>query len=125
MKKSDVIELSQKAEHGTLNSYITGYVLSLEFTIIAYVLVTRHAFHNRTLITTVSVLAIAQFVVQILFFLHLGKETKPRWKQLVFWMMLTFVIIIVGGSLWVMYNLNYHMTQEQLNNYLHNQDGGI
>lgn len=110
---------------GSLFSYITGYVFSLELTIVAYVLVVRHAFHNRTLVAVISGLALAQFVVQLLFFLHLGREARPKWKLFVFWLMMVIVVIVVGGSLWVMYNLNYHMSPSQMQQYLQNQDGGI
>ena len=53
-------------------------------------------------------LAAIQLFVQAIFFLHLGKESKPRWNQQLFAFMLATVIIIVGGSLWIMANLDYH-----------------
>jgi hypothetical protein len=38
---------------------------------------------------------------------------------------LVFVLIVILGSIWVMYNLNYHMTPTQMEQYMKRQDGGI
>jgi len=39
--------------------------------------------------------------------------------------MILVVMILVGGSLWIMKNLNYRMTPEQMNQYMIDQNGGI
>ena len=64
-----------------------------------------------------------QFVGQLIFFMHLGRETKPRWKLAVTLMMILVVSILVGGSLWIMSNLTYRMTPTQEENYMNNQQG--
>ena len=109
----------------SLIGYINGYALSLYLTITAYLLVTHRVFSNHRLVIAVAVLALIQFLVQAFFFLHLGHETKPRWKLYVFLFMILIVVILVVGSLWIMANLNYHHpeTPNQINNYLTNQDG--
>jgi cytochrome o ubiquinol oxidase operon protein cyoD len=109
--------------HGTVATYTIGFVFSVVLTITAYVLMVQHTLSRKLLITEVAGLAIAQFLVQLLFFLHLGSETKPRWKLLVFCFMLMVVGIMVGGSLWIMYNLNYHMmSPHEINSYMQDQD---
>ncbi len=124
--KSPVVVASHKdAQRYSLKTYITGYILSVALTLTAYLLVKEHTFDRRALIAGVAVLAISQFIVQMLFFLHLGLETKPRWKLVVMGFMLGVILIIVFGSLWIMYNLNYRMTPQQVNHYLKSQDGGI
>jgi len=110
-------------ERATLTSYIVGFVTSIVLTVEAYLLVAHHLIEGKSLAAAVAGLAITQFLVQLFFFLHLGRETKPRWKLLVFGMMLVVVMIFVFGSLWIMSNLNYHMTPKQINNYLNSQDG--
>jgi heme/copper-type cytochrome/quinol oxidase subunit 4 len=55
----------------------------------------------------VGSLAIAQLITQLLFFLHLEKEPKPRWNLLVLSFAVTVAVILVFGSLWIMQNLNY------------------
>jgi cytochrome o ubiquinol oxidase operon protein cyoD len=100
-----------------------GYVLSVLLTVCAYFIVTRHMFTTGVAFGIIAMLAVLQFMVQILCFLHLGAETKPRWKQLVFWGMVGVVIVVVGGSIWIMANLNYNMTQAQQQDYINNSDG--
>jgi cytochrome o ubiquinol oxidase operon protein cyoD len=109
--------------HGTLKSYVIGFIFSIYLTVTAYLLVVDHTLSGWALMLLIASLALAQFLVQLLFFLHLGRETKPRWKLLVFIFMIVIVVILVGGSLWIMANLNYHMTQSQINTYLRSQDG--
>jgi cytochrome o ubiquinol oxidase operon protein cyoD len=56
------------------------------------------------------------------FFLHLGRESKPRWNLNALLFAVLVVVIIVFGSLWIMHNLNYHMQNpQQINKYLRSQ----
>lgn len=110
-------------EHGTLASYVFGFVSSVVLTLAAYVAVTNQLLSGEFVRILIVVFALTQFIVQVVFFLHLGHETKPRWKLLVFCGMLLVVGILVGGSLWIMGNLNYHMTPTQVQNYMNSQDG--
>lgn len=118
-------------EQATLGLYISGFVLSLAFTLTSFALVEEHVHSGHTvfshpfLIGTTAVLALAQFFAQLYYFLHLGRERKPRWKLLVLGCMVLVVLIIVVGSIWIMYNLNYRMTPQQMNTYMLDQNGGI
>lgn len=125
MEEEQVVISSHKTERGTFNMYVTGFVLSIVLTLVAYLSTVNHLFSERTLIGLLIGLALVQFLVQLFFFLHLGKETKPRWKLLVLFFMIGVVLILVIGSLWIMDNLNYRMTPQQINQYMQNQDGGI
>lgn len=126
MSKNNLVVSQHSREIGTLRTYVTGFVASLTFTLAAYIMVQHRQSLNRDLIISIIVgLALVQFIVQLVFFLHLGKETKPRWKLYVFLFMLGVVLIIVFGSLWIMNNLNYRMTPEQINTYMNNQGGGF
>jgi cytochrome o ubiquinol oxidase subunit IV len=92
-------------------------------TFAAYLMVYNHLFSNIVLTTVIVILALVQFIVQVVFFLHLGRETKPRWKLAVMLFMIMVVLILVGGSLWIMSNLTVRMTPQQENNYMNNQQG--
>lgn len=98
-----------------LSSYITGFVLSIVLTVVAYILVVEHVSSGHTtfthtfLIATVVVLAIAQLFVQVYFFLHLGREHRPRWNTIFFLLTALITAVVVGGSLWIMYHLNHNM----------------
>lgn len=101
-------------------SYIVGFVLSVVLTLLAYFAVTQHWLEGSGLVGLIMGLAAVQFIVQVVFFLHLGGETKPRWRLSAFLFMLLVLVIIVGGSLWIMENLNYNMmmTPEQMDEYM-------
>jgi len=93
----------------TLINYVIGFILSLLLTGTAYLAVTNQLFASGTLIAVIIGLAIAQVLVQLFFFLHLGHETKPRWKLVTLLFMLVVLFILVFGSLWIMQNLDYNM----------------
>lgn len=105
MKKKIELEVDQ----GSLGSYITGYILSLGFTVLAYLLVAERMLSNSILFTTIIVLATVQFIVQVIFFLHLNNEPKLRWNLLIFLFMVLVVFIIVIGTLWIMHNLDHNV----------------
>jgi cytochrome o ubiquinol oxidase operon protein cyoD len=93
-----------------LLSYTAGFVLSVILTLLAYALLSRHVVQGWQAIYAVVGLAVVQLVVQLVFFLHLGHESEPRWNLLVFDFTLIIVSIVVVGSLWIMNNLHYTMT---------------
>lgn len=101
-----------KKRFGWLKSYkplTIGYTLSVLLTFAAYRILTRyHLTHNHLIITLFS-FAVIQAIIQFIFFLHLGVETKPRWGLAFFLFTLLVVIIIIGGTLWIMANLDYNM----------------
>ncbi len=100
------MDIPKESLHGTFNSYLLGFILSLVLTLIAYFAVAEHLFTEKVLIITIVGLAFTQTVVQLFCFFHLGKETKPRWNLLIFLSMAFVIAIIIGGSLWIMYNLD-------------------
>jgi cytochrome o ubiquinol oxidase subunit IV len=89
-------------------SYIFGFGLSLLLSLAAYGLVAHHTSSRNVLLFAIFSLAIIQLITQLVFFLHFGRESKPRWNLLVFSFALIVLVILVSGSLWIMYNLNYH-----------------
>lgn len=107
-----------------LSSYIAGFVLSLALTLAAYVIVTQSAYSKNGIIVAIATLAMTQFVVQMLFFMHLAHESNPRWKLLALIFMAGVVLIIVLGSLWIMNHLDYNMmSQGDVKHYMDSQDG--
>ena len=79
------------------------------FTIAPYMLVVNNAVSGNALLLLLAVFAVSQVFVQLLFFLHLGQEKRPRLHSLAFGFMTMVVVIVVFGSLWIMNNLNYNM----------------
>jgi cytochrome o ubiquinol oxidase operon protein cyoD len=121
--ESDAVVSRHDTDHGTPRMYVSGFASSVILTVTAYLLVVHHALSRRILIAAIVALALVQFFVQLIFFLHLGRETRPRWKLAVFLFMVMVVLILVFGSLWIMTNLNYRMTPAQVNTYMNGQAG--
>ncbi len=109
----------------TFKSYLTGFILSIMLTLTAYITVVNHFLCGCKLIWIILILAVIQLLVQLTFFLHLGVEPKPKWKLYTFLFVVLIIAIIVGGSLWIMSNLNYHMmsSPDLMNQYMNSQSG--
>lgn len=96
----------QKEWHGTYKAYLIGFIASLLLTAASFYIVLDRLFSGPILVYAILGLGFIQAVVQLLFFLHLGQEAKPRWETVVFLFMVMVLLIIVLGSLWIMYDLN-------------------
>lgn len=97
-------------EHlGSLNGYLFGFFISLFLTLSSYFLVTERMLQPWHTKLVISALALAQALVQLVFFLHMGQEKSPYWNLQTFLFMLGVLLIIVLGTLWIMYNLDYQM----------------
>ncbi len=106
--KPEIIVSHHETGHGTPKSYTVGFGLSIILTLAAYILVIKDVFSGWALVSALAALAITQLLVQLLFFLHLGRESKPRWNLQVLLFAVGVVIIVVFGSLWIMKNLEYN-----------------
>jgi cytochrome o ubiquinol oxidase operon protein cyoD len=106
------IKLNQKqVEHpGTLKAYVTGFILSVVLTLIPYFLVTNHLLTGFVIVAVIIGFAFVQLVVQLLFFLHMREESKPRLNLLIFISFASIIIIVVVASIWIMQHLNYNMS---------------
>jgi len=106
----------------TIKPYLIGFALSIVLTLGAFFIVNQHVtthhleFSHEFIITTILILAVAQLLVQLFFFLHMGREEKPRWNMSVFIAFISLILLIVISSLWIMYHLNYNMTPMQMQN---------
>jgi cytochrome o ubiquinol oxidase operon protein cyoD len=93
-----------------LLTYIAGFLLSIFSTLLAFNLVTKQILTSGDLVFTILLLAIIQLTIQIIFFLHLGLESAPRWNLAVLISTVSIILILVIGSLVIMENLDYrHM----------------
>jgi cytochrome o ubiquinol oxidase operon protein cyoD len=52
---------------------------------------------------------IVQILVHLHYFLHLDTSSTARWNVLAIIFTLIIMVLFVGGTLWIMYNLNYRM----------------
>ncbi len=88
-------------------SYIIGFIFSCILTLLSYFLVTKQMLESKYVFLSIFGLALIQAWIQLIYFLHLNKDEKPNARLHVFLFMALVVLLIVGGSLWIMYNLDY------------------
>lgn len=99
----------QQEWHGSLEHYLIGFIVSLILTLSSFFFVGARLFTEDTLIYTIVGLAIFQAIIQLIFFFHLGRETKPQWSRFSFYVMVTVLLTILIGSIWIMNDLNERM----------------
>lgn len=108
----------------TLTSLTIGFLLSLGLTISAYLVAVGNIKDSMMAVGVLVVLAATQLVIQLVFFLHFGEEKRPRWNMWSFVFMGLVLFIVVAGSIWIMYHLNYNMmtmSPDQKESYMQSQ----
>lgn len=101
--------------------YSVGFVLSLVLSFSAYQLVVSGgAGSYGVLAFWLLVLAGVQMILQVILFLHVGSEQKPRWHSYSYIFTWFMLLVLVIGSIWIMRNLNYNMgmTTDVVNHYM-------
>src|ERR1700733_7266484 len=94
------------SSHGTGTTYIIGFLASLLFTVVPYLIVVNHWGNSGEIMVLILGFAVLQLAVQMIFFLHLNARSSSRWNMVAFLFTILTVVIVVGGSLWIMKNLN-------------------
>jgi len=98
------------AAHGSFKGYLIGFVLSVILTAIPFWLVMSGAIDNKQATAIVIMaFAVVQIVVHMVFFLHMNTASEGGWSMLALIFTLILVVIVLTGSLWVMYHLNANM----------------
>ncbi len=98
------------APHGSSKSYLVGFGLSVVLTAIPFGLVmTGILGSNQATAVSISVLAMMQIVVHMIFFLHMSGKSEGGWSMMALIFTAILVVIALTGSLWVMYHLNTNM----------------
>ncbi|GAA0535568.1 cytochrome o ubiquinol oxidase operon protein cyoD [Rhizomicrobium palustre] len=100
---------SDHAGHGTVTSYVIGFVLSVILTAIPFALVMNHMLPAQTAILAVVAIGVVQILVHLFFFLHMNTSSGQVWNNTAFIFTVVVVGILVVGSLWIMYHLNMNM----------------
>jgi plastocyanin len=59
----------------------------------------------------------------VVFFLHLGREKKPRWNLLFLISTIGIILVVVVGSIWIMNHLHYNMSATDVTNKVASGEG--
>jgi len=108
------------ADHGSLKSYAIGFVLSVILTAIPFWMVMGKVF-DKSSTTAIVILAFAavQIVVHMIYFLHMNTRAEGGWSLLALIFTAMLVVIVLSGSLWVMYHLNHNMMPGMMPDSIH------
>lgn len=101
---------SSQSGHGSLKSYVIGFVFSVILTAIPFWLVMTKAFANSDItLIAITAFAVVQMIVHIFCFLHVNAKSEDGWTIMALIFTAVMVLIVLTGSMWVMYNLNMNM----------------
>lgn len=109
MSEERSLQEIQKDWPQTLKLYVIGFTGSLFLTAVSFSITAIKLFPNRLLIPVLILLALIQAFVQLIFFMHMGKEAKPRWMLNIFYFMILVLAIVILGSLWIISDLNHRV----------------
>ena len=100
--------------HGDLKTYGWGFGISLALTCLSFAAVMSGMVPRGMIFPAITCLAVAQLLVQVIFFLHLGTAPEQRSTALILLLTVALIMVIVFLSLWVMHNANINMMPTQM-----------
>lgn len=108
MNQQKNVPLSGSHESSVKN-YLTGFILSIILTAIPFAIVMMGSYSEAARLWIITVCAIVQIIVHLVYFLHLSPKSDGGWNFSAFIFMVLVVGIIVIGSLWIMFHLDMNM----------------
>ena len=95
--------------HATVQGYLVGFVLSVILTAIPFWLVMGKVLPPEATKFIILGFAAVQVVVHMIYFLHMNGKVEGGWSMLAMIFTLIVVVIMLAGSIWVMYHMNTNM----------------
>ena len=95
--------------HSTFSGYMLGFVLSVVLTAIPFWLVMARPLADGPTAAIILAFAAVQMVVHVIYFLHMSGRHEGGWTMMAMIFTVIIVVIMLTGSLWVMYHLNHNM----------------
>jgi cytochrome o ubiquinol oxidase operon protein cyoD len=89
--------------------YLIGLVLALILTAIPFGLVATGTLPHGTVLVIIAVFAVIQILVHLRFFLHIGLSSTPGENLVAMAFAAVILFLMVGGSLWIMFDLYWRM----------------
>ena len=96
--------------HVSFKGYATGFILSVILTAIPFWLVMGQVLPTPKMTGFVILgFAAVQMVVHMVYFLHMNAKVEGGWSMLALLFTVALVVIMLAGSVWVMYHMNTNM----------------
>ncbi len=103
------LDQAQK-DHGNHASYIKGFLWSALLTAVPFGLVMAGGFASPVATALVVVaFAVVQIIVHVVYFLHMTSRAEAGWTMLALMFTVVVVVVMLSGSIWVMYHLTTNM----------------
>ena len=97
------------AAHGSLKEYFIGLLLSIILTAVPFTMVMTGSVTGTLAVAIILVCAVAQVLVQLIFFLHIIISSEQQWNTTSAIFVVVLVAILIIGSIWIMAHLNHNM----------------
>lgn len=97
------------AAHGSVKEYVIGLILSIVLTAIPFGIVMTGAITGTAAVAIILVCAVAQVLVQLVFFLHMNASSEQLWNTTSAVFVVVLVAILIVGTIWIMAHLNHNM----------------
>ena len=95
--------------HATVKGYLVGFLLSVVLTAIPFWLVMGKVLPPSATGFIILGFAAVQMVVHMIYFLHLNGKVEGGWSMLALLFTAILVLIMLAGSVWVMFHMNTNM----------------
>ena len=92
-----------------LRFYLTGFALAVLLTLVSFGLVAMDLLARTPTLIVIAIAAIIQILVHLRYFLHVDFSSKPRRNLVAIAFAGVLIFIMVGGSLWIMFDLYNRM----------------
>ena len=106
---SSAHETHDHAAHGSLKSYLIGFVLAVVLTVVPFMLAMNGYFTPAATAAIVLGFAVVQILVHLVYFLHLDPKSEGGWNILALIFTVIILAIVLAGSIWVMHHLDTNM----------------
>ncbi|AOX16401.1 cytochrome o ubiquinol oxidase subunit IV [Kozakia baliensis] len=95
--------------HGTFASYIIGFIIAAVLTVAAFAAVMMHAMSPGVTLGVITVLAVIQIFVHLVYFLHMNGSSSQSWNLTAFVFAVACVLIVVGGTIFILHDTSMNM----------------
>jgi cytochrome o ubiquinol oxidase subunit IV len=99
------------ASHGNTKQYTIGFILSVLLTVIPFGMVMAGMGDSSRglVVAVIAITAVAQILVQLVYFLHMNSSSEQRWNVIAFVYTILCIAVLLIGSVWIMNYLHYNM----------------
>jgi cytochrome o ubiquinol oxidase operon protein cyoD len=89
------------AGHGSVKSYLTGFLLSVFLTVIPFWMVMKGGYTRQVTTLDIFAFAVVQIVIHLKYFLHLDFTKNGRLNSFSFLFTAMVIVMLVGLSVWI------------------------